>query len=90
MLSSRDAEFPRRKHGSWRREKAGIRRRQGEGQGGRGERRRLRADFTPRREEDEEAANGGANTAAAPGSRAKNPATLLEKGGTIRCVSTPD
>ncbi|KAJ1152935.1 hypothetical protein NDU88_005708 [Pleurodeles waltl] len=40
--------------------------------------------FPSRGEEDEEAADGGPNTAVAPGGRAKNPATLLEKRGTIR------
>ncbi|KAJ1210884.1 hypothetical protein NDU88_006246 [Pleurodeles waltl] len=42
-----------------------------------------------KKEEDEEVAAGEPNTAAAPGGRAKNPATLLEKRGTIRCVSPP-
>ncbi|KAJ1092011.1 hypothetical protein NDU88_005125 [Pleurodeles waltl] len=54
------------------------------------ENRGIGEQFVPSRgEEGEEAADGGSNTAVAPGGRAKNPATLLKKRGTIRCVSTP-
>ncbi|KAJ1117818.1 hypothetical protein NDU88_006014 [Pleurodeles waltl] len=42
-----------------------------------------------RGEEDEEAADGGLKTAVALGGRILNPATLLEKRGISRCVTTP-
>ncbi|KAJ1201982.1 hypothetical protein NDU88_005786 [Pleurodeles waltl] len=46
--------------------------------------------FLPSRgEEDEEAADGGLNTAVALGGKTKNPTTLLEKRGISRCMSTP-
>ncbi|KAJ1190452.1 hypothetical protein NDU88_007190 [Pleurodeles waltl] len=46
--------------------------------------------FLPSRgEEDEEVADGGLNTAVAPGGKTRNPATLLEKRGTSMCVYTP-
>ncbi|KAJ1130548.1 hypothetical protein NDU88_008899 [Pleurodeles waltl] len=40
-------------------------------------------------EEDVEGAAGERSTEVAPGGRAKDPATLLEKPGTTRCVSQP-
>ncbi|KAJ1085908.1 hypothetical protein NDU88_006032 [Pleurodeles waltl] len=43
-----------------------------------------------RGEEEDEAADGGLNTAAILGGGAQNPATLLEKRGIARCVGTPD
>ncbi|KAJ1109910.1 hypothetical protein NDU88_007267 [Pleurodeles waltl] len=46
--------------------------------------------FLPSRgEEDEEAADGGLQPAVAPGGETQNPATLLEKHGLDRCMTTP-
>ncbi|KAJ1179482.1 hypothetical protein NDU88_004716 [Pleurodeles waltl] len=42
-----------------------------------------------RGEEDEEAADGGLQPAVSLGGGIQNPATLLEKGGLTRCVTTP-
>ncbi|KAJ1125911.1 hypothetical protein NDU88_004326 [Pleurodeles waltl] len=42
-----------------------------------------------RGEEDDEAADGGLNTAATLGSGTQSPATLLEKRGITRCVDLP-